>query len=42
MCDTGNPKPVLCGNLLGWGGEGRGRGGSGRRGRVANSVANSC
>ena len=25
MYDAGNPKPVLCGNLEGWGGEGGGR-----------------
>ena len=26
MHDAGNPKPVLCDNLLGWGGEGGERG----------------
>ena len=26
MYDAGNPKPVLCNNLEGWGGEGGGRG----------------
>ena len=26
MCDAGNPRPVLCDNLEGWGGEGGGGG----------------
>ena len=32
--DTGNPKPVLCGDLEGWDGEGGGRGFSRRKGHI--------
>ena len=40
MCDTGSPKPVLCDELEGWGGEGRGRGF--RREVTRMPVADSC
>ena len=41
MYNAGHPKPVLCDNLEGWGGE---RGGSGvrDRGDTCTPVADSC
>ena len=42
MYEAGNPKPALCDNLEGWGGERRGGGGSGGRGHICMPIADSC